>query len=48
MIYASFAAVGGHIYSYAILAVVWCSLFLLNMLAKDESLAKKPEWTDYK
>ena len=48
MIYASFAIVAGHWLPWAVLAWVWLGLFLPNMLRKDDSMSRYPEWAAYK
>lgn len=48
MIYASFAIVAGHWLPWVVLAWVWLFLFVPNMLRKDHSLSRYPEWAAYK
>jgi protein-S-isoprenylcysteine O-methyltransferase Ste14 len=48
MIYASFAVVAGHWAPWLVLAWVWLGVFLPNMLRKDASMSRYPEWRDYK
>ncbi len=48
MLYASFAVVAGHWLPWVVLAWVWLFLFVPNMLRKDLSMARHPEWTAYK
>jgi protein-S-isoprenylcysteine O-methyltransferase Ste14 len=48
MLYASFAIVAGHWLPWVVLAWVWLGLFLPNMLRKDASMARYPEWAAYK
>jgi protein-S-isoprenylcysteine O-methyltransferase Ste14 len=48
MIYASFAVVAGHWLPWLVLAWVWLGVFLPNMLRKDASMARHPEWAVYK
>lgn len=48
MIYGSFALVVGHWVPWAILAWVWLGYFSINILMKERSLARHPEWTAYK
>lgn len=48
MIYASFAIVAGHWLPWLVLAWVWSVVFYLNMLRKDASMSRHPEWASYK
>lgn len=48
MIYASFAMVAGHWLPWLVLAWVWLGVFLPNMLRKDASMARYPEWSAYR
>jgi protein-S-isoprenylcysteine O-methyltransferase Ste14 len=48
MIYASFAIVAGHWLPWLVLAWVWLGVFVPNMLRKDASMSRYPEWSDYK
>ena len=48
MLYASFALMVLHWLAFVILAVVWIFVFIPNMLAKEKSLSRYPEWQDYK
>lgn len=48
MIYSSFAVVAGHWLPWAVLAWVWLFLFVPNMLRKDASMARYPEWAAYR
>jgi len=48
MIYASFAIVAGHWLPWVVLAWVWLFLFVPNMLRKDHSLSRYPQWAAYK
>ena len=47
MLYGSFALLAGHWAPWAVLAWVWLGLFLPNMLRKEASMARYPEWKDY-
>lgn len=47
-IYASFAVLAQHPLAWAILILVWTTVFLPNMLAKEASMARYPEWAAYK
>ncbi len=48
MLYASFAIVAGHVVPWIVLAWVWGGVFLPNMLRKDASMSRYPEWPAYK
>ncbi|MCC7075006.1 MAG: DUF1295 domain-containing protein [Deltaproteobacteria bacterium] len=48
MLYASFAVVAGHWAPWLVLAWVWLGLFVPNMLAKEASMARYPEWAAYR
>jgi protein-S-isoprenylcysteine O-methyltransferase Ste14 len=48
MLYGSFAALSGHWIPWAVLAWVWTGLFLPNMLRKERSMSRYPEWAAYK
>ncbi len=48
MLYGSFAALSGHWLPWAVLAWVWTSLFLPNMLRKEARMSRYPEWAAYK
>ncbi len=47
MLYASFAIVAGHWAPWVVLAWVWSAVFLPNMLRKEASMARYPEWPAY-
>lgn len=47
MLYGAFALLAGHWAPWAVLAWVWTALFLPNMLRKEASMARYPEWKDY-
>jgi protein-S-isoprenylcysteine O-methyltransferase Ste14 len=47
LLYASFALVAGHIVPWLILAWVWLGAFVPNMLAKESSMSRYPEWSAY-
>ncbi|MBI1949269.1 MAG: DUF1295 domain-containing protein [Deltaproteobacteria bacterium] len=47
MLYASFAIVAGHWAPWLALAWVWLALFVPNMLAKEASMSRYPEWAAY-
>lgn len=48
MIYASFAVLAGHWLPWVVLVWAWGLVFFLNMLRKDASMSRYPEWADYK
>ena len=48
MLYGSFAALTGHWIPWAVLAWVWLGIFVPNMLRKEESMSRYPEWAAYK
>jgi len=48
MLYASYAMIIQHWIPWAILAWVWIGVFLVNILQKEASMSRYPEWADYK
>lgn len=48
MLYASFALLAGHWFPWAVLGWVWVGVFVPNMLRKEASMARHPEWAAYK
>jgi len=48
MLYGSFAALSGNWLPWAVLAWVWTGIFLPNMLRKEASMSRYPEWPAYK
>ena len=48
MFYASYAIIVQHWIPWAILAWVWIGVFLVNILQKEASMSRYPEWADYK
>ncbi len=48
LLYASFAVVAGHVLPWIVLAWVWIGIFLPNMLGKEASMSRYPEWAAYK
>lgn len=48
MLYGAFALLAGHWLPWAILAWVWLGLFLPNMLRKDASMSRYPEFAAYR
>jgi protein-S-isoprenylcysteine O-methyltransferase Ste14 len=48
VLYAAFAVVAGHWIPWLVLAWVWLGLFLPNMLGKEDSMSRYPEWAAYR
>jgi protein-S-isoprenylcysteine O-methyltransferase Ste14 len=48
ILYGSFAVVAGHWLPWLVLAWVWLGLFVPNMLGKEASMSRYPEWAAYK
>jgi protein-S-isoprenylcysteine O-methyltransferase Ste14 len=48
MIYGSFALLVWHWYPVIVLAWVWLGLFAVNMVMKEASMSRYPEWAAYK
>jgi protein-S-isoprenylcysteine O-methyltransferase Ste14 len=48
MIYGSYALLARHWLAWVILLWVWLGYFLVNMLMKERSLSRFPEWIAYK
>jgi protein-S-isoprenylcysteine O-methyltransferase Ste14 len=48
LLYGSFAVVAGHWVPWAVLAWVWLGVFVPNMLRKEASMSRYPEWAAYK
>ena len=48
MLYASYAIIVQHWIPWAILSWVWIGVFLVNILQKEASMSRYPEWADYK
>lgn len=48
MIYGSFGLLAWHWLAAVILVAVWLLVFVPNMVAKEKSLSRYPEWNDYK
>ena len=48
MIYGSFALVVLHWFPVLVLAMVWGGLFSINMIMKEVSMSRYPEWASYK
>lgn len=48
MLYGSFALLAQHWLPWAVLAWVWLGVFVPNMLRKEASMSRYPEWPAYK
>lgn len=48
VLYASFAVVAGHWIPWLVLLWVWLALFVPNMLGKEASMSRYPQWAAYK
>jgi protein-S-isoprenylcysteine O-methyltransferase Ste14 len=48
VLYASFAVVASHWIPWLVLLWVWLALFVPNMLGKEASMSRYPEWAAYK
>lgn len=48
MIYGSYAIVAWHWIPWLILVWVWLGLFAVNIVMKERSMARYPEWAEYK
>lgn len=48
MIYGAYALLAQHWLAWIILLWVWIGYFTINMLIKDRSLSRYPDWLDYK
>ena len=48
LIYASFALLVWHWLPFVVLAWVWCGLFAVNMVLKEASMSRYPEWQAYR
>ncbi len=48
MIYGAYAVVTWHWIPWAIPAWVWIGLFLVNIIMKERSMSRYPEWADYR
>ena len=46
--FGSFAMMVWHWFPVLVLAWVWCGLFAVNMLLKEASMSRYPEWAAYK
>ena len=47
VLYGSFAMVAGHWLPWLVLAWVWLGVFVPNMLGKEASMGRYPEWSAY-
>ena len=48
MIYLSFALMVWHWLPFVVLAWVWGGLFVVNMILKEASMSRYPDWAEYK
>ena len=48
LIYGSFALMVWHWLPFVVLAWVWSSLFAVNMVMKEASMSRYPEWAEYR
>jgi steroid 5-alpha reductase family enzyme len=48
MLYGSFALLAQHWAPWVVLAWVWLGVFVPNMLRKEASMSRYPEWAAYK
>ncbi len=48
ILYGTFAVVAGHWLPWLVLAWVWLGLFVPNMLGKERSMSRYPQWADYR
>jgi protein-S-isoprenylcysteine O-methyltransferase Ste14 len=48
LLYGSFALLVGHWLPWLVLGIVWSQVFLTNMLMKEASMSRYPEWAAYK
>jgi protein-S-isoprenylcysteine O-methyltransferase Ste14 len=48
MLYGSYALIVGHWIPWVVLGFVWLQLFLPNMLMKEASMSRYPEWAEYR
>jgi protein-S-isoprenylcysteine O-methyltransferase Ste14 len=48
MIYSSFAMLAWHWFPVLVLTWVWLGLFAINMIMKEASMSRYPEWAAYK
>lgn len=47
IIYSSYGLLASHLLAWGILLWVWLAVFLVNMIRKDKSLSRYPQWKDY-
>ncbi len=48
LLYASYAVLVGHWFPWLVLGWVWTLVFLPNMLMKEQSMSRYPQWNAYK
>ena len=48
MIYGSFALLVWHWFPFLVLAWVWSAVFAVNMMQKEYSMSRYPEWAEYR
>ncbi len=48
MLYAAYAILAGHWLAWAVLAWVWGMIFIPNMVLKEASMSRYPQWAAYK
>ena len=48
MIYGSFAMMVWHWLPFVVLAWIWLGIFAVNMIMKEASMSRYPEWAAYK
>ena len=48
MIYSAFGLLAWHWLAAVILLAVWLLVFVPNMVAKERSLSRYPEWAEYR
>lgn len=48
MIYGSYGLLAWHPYAWSVLLYAWVSQFAVNMLYKEASMSRYPEWAAYK
>jgi protein-S-isoprenylcysteine O-methyltransferase Ste14 len=48
LLYFSFALLVGHWLPFVVLGIVWSQVFFTNMLMKEASMSRYPEWDAYK
>ena len=48
MVYSSFALMVDHWFPWLVLSFVWLSVFAVNMVMKEASMSRYPQWQEYK